>query len=29
MIPGKTIPGMRGETIKENYAGSKFNYDIL
>jgi hypothetical protein len=28
MKPVKTIPGMRGEGIKENDGGSEFNYDM-
>jgi hypothetical protein len=29
MRPVETIPGMGGETIKENDGGGEFNYDIL
>jgi hypothetical protein len=28
MKPVKTIPGMRGEGIKENDGGSELNYDM-
>jgi hypothetical protein len=29
MRPVKTIPGMRGDGIKENDGGGEFKYDIL
>jgi hypothetical protein len=29
MSPVETIPGMRGEAIKENDGGNEFNYDTL
>jgi hypothetical protein len=29
MTSVETIPGMRGEVIKENDAGGEFKYDIL
>jgi hypothetical protein len=29
MIPVETIPGMRGDGIKENGGGGKFKYNIF
>jgi hypothetical protein len=28
-IPAETVPGKRGEGIKENDGGAKFKYDVL
>jgi hypothetical protein len=29
MIPVETVPGIRGEGMKESSGGSKFKYDVF